>query len=325
MICIARTFGAPETVPAGKHARSRSKCETSALQLPGDLGDEVRDVREPLRLEEALDLHRAGPADAREVVPAEVDEHHVLGAVLLRGRAAAPRRRRRARVVPAIGFSEARRPSRLDERLRRGADECEAVELEQEEVRRRVDAPQRAVELERARRGRPLGALREDDLERVAGADVLLRLHDRALVLVPRREPARRARPRARRAAPARAAAPRAARRPRRARRTAPRPCRARGRSGRACRRRRSGSRAGRARRRAAAPSARAARRGRSRGSRRPARPHDSASSKSTRREPQPTNEWRPSRPCSTDSSRKLAAPALAQPEVRPERGEEVG
>ena len=40
------------------------------------------------------------------------------------------------------------RPFALDERLGRGADEREAVELEQEEVRRRVDAPQRTVDAE---------------------------------------------------------------------------------------------------------------------------------------------------------------------------------
>ena len=42
-------------------------------------------MREALGLEESLDAHRSRPADAREVVPAEVDEHHVLGALLLGG------------------------------------------------------------------------------------------------------------------------------------------------------------------------------------------------------------------------------------------------
>ena len=61
----------------------------------------------------------------------------------------------------------------LHERFRRGADEGELAELEQEEVRRRVDAPQGAVELERRGGGPALGALGEHDLERVAGPDVL--------------------------------------------------------------------------------------------------------------------------------------------------------
>ena len=92
-----------------------------------------------------------GAAHAREVVAAEVDEHHVLGAVLLRGeqplgvalarlRRAGDRVQRRARALA------------LDERLGRRADEREPVELEQEEVRRRVDAPQRCG---RARAPRP--------------------------------------------------------------------------------------------------------------------------------------------------------------------------
>ena len=37
MICIARTFGAPETVPAGKHARSSSNGVHAVAQLADDL------------------------------------------------------------------------------------------------------------------------------------------------------------------------------------------------------------------------------------------------------------------------------------------------
>ena len=118
---------------------------------------------------------RARPADAREVVAAEVDEHHVLGAVLLRREQPLGVARRPARVVPAIGFRLARRPSSLTSVSGEEPISASVAELEQEQVRRRVDAAQRAVELERARRGRPLGALGEDDLEGVARADVLLR------------------------------------------------------------------------------------------------------------------------------------------------------
>ena len=99
----------------------------------------------------------------------------MLGAVLLgassRSASPSPRASRARDRVDAGAASLG-----LDERLGRGADQRElVVELEEEEVRRRVDAAQRAVELERARGRRPLGALREDDLERVAGADVVLR------------------------------------------------------------------------------------------------------------------------------------------------------
>src|SRR5262245_27371224 len=54
----------------------------AVAQLAGDLGDEMRDVRVALGLHEPVDVHRAGHADAGEVVAAEVDEHRVLGAVL---------------------------------------------------------------------------------------------------------------------------------------------------------------------------------------------------------------------------------------------------
>ena len=45
----------------------------------------MRDVREALGLEEPLDVHGPRHADAREVVAAEVDEHHMLCPVLLGG------------------------------------------------------------------------------------------------------------------------------------------------------------------------------------------------------------------------------------------------
>ena len=72
--------------------------------------------------------------------------------------------------------------------------------FEQEEIRRRVHAAERAVELERGRRRRPLGALREDELEHLAGDDLLLRAADELLVALLVRESPRRARPAAVRA-----------------------------------------------------------------------------------------------------------------------------
>ena len=43
----------------------------------------MRHVGEALGLEEALDVDGPGNADARKIVAAEVNEHHVLGPVLL--------------------------------------------------------------------------------------------------------------------------------------------------------------------------------------------------------------------------------------------------
>src|SRR4051812_23741142 len=117
------------------------------------------DMRETLWLEEALDVDGAGLADPREVVAAKVDQHHVFRPVLLGreqacGVAVARRRRPGDRV-------ETRAPAfELDQRLGRGADKSEAVELEQKQIGRRVDPAQRAVELERGSGRRSLGALR---------------------------------------------------------------------------------------------------------------------------------------------------------------------
>ena len=96
-----------------------------------------------------------GCADPAEVVAAEVDEHQVLGALLgvgeqvggerrvLLGRVA-PRHR-----VPAIGCIIARPSVHLDQRLRAGADDVEAVEAEQVHVRARVGRAQHPVDVER--------------------------------------------------------------------------------------------------------------------------------------------------------------------------------
>ena len=45
MICIARTFGAPESVPAGSDARSTSIAVDPLAQRARDLADDVEDVR----------------------------------------------------------------------------------------------------------------------------------------------------------------------------------------------------------------------------------------------------------------------------------------
>ena len=135
-------------------------------------------VRVGLDGHERVDVHGAELAHAAEVVAAEVDEHHVLGALLLVGQQLLGDRlvvvdRRAARA----GAGD--RPRRdvaagdRDQRLGRGADDLEVLEVEEVHVRRRVDGAQAAVDRERLDRhlGRP--ALAGHDLERVAGVDVL--------------------------------------------------------------------------------------------------------------------------------------------------------
>ena len=100
--------------------------------LFGELGVEV-----VVRRNDAVDADRAGTADPGEVVAPEIDQHDVLGAVLLGreqplGVARAGVRRAGDRVQAGALALE------LDERLRRGADEREPVQLEQEQVRRRI-------------------------------------------------------------------------------------------------------------------------------------------------------------------------------------------
>ena len=227
---------------ARREARAQHVERRHALaDLADDLGDEVRDVREPLDLHAARDVHRPRAADAREVVSAEVDEHHVLGPVLL-GREQ-PLDVALGRLGRAGDRAEARAAVLArDEPLGRGADERDPVELEEEEVRRRVDAAKRAVDVERRRRRRPFGALRRHALEDVAGDDVPLHDAHHLLVALPARgsggggPPCRASR--GARECPPRAGPRSPPRRPR-----APRRSRRRGRSGRASRRRRAGSR----------------------------------------------------------------------------------
>ena len=85
MICIARTLGAPESVPAGSTAAQRVERADPAPQPPDDAGDDVHHVAVVLDDHELVDLDGAVLADPAEVVAAEVDEHHVLGALLLVG------------------------------------------------------------------------------------------------------------------------------------------------------------------------------------------------------------------------------------------------
>ena len=120
---------------AGREAGAQHLERRDAVaQLADDLRDEVRDVREALDLHVARDPHGARLADAREVVAAEVDEHHVLGPVLLGreqpldvalGRLGRAGDRAEARAAVLAG----------DEALGRGADERDPVQLEQEQVR----------------------------------------------------------------------------------------------------------------------------------------------------------------------------------------------
>ena len=118
MICIARIFGAPESVPAGKAARTTSSGGVLSGTLPRTsltmcITCEKRSTS--MRLHE---LDRADLGDASDVVAPEIDEHDVLGALLRIGeqllleRERPPRGSCRARRVPASGRTVIVPPSR---------------------------------------------------------------------------------------------------------------------------------------------------------------------------------------------------------------------
>ena len=186
MSCIARTFGAPDRVPAGKTARSASSASRSGSEPPFDVAHEVEHVAVALDLHVLGDPDRPGPADPAEVVAAEVDEHHVLGLllrvalellgeelVLVRGRAARPR----------PGDRVGRQPVALDleEQLGARPDDLERGRPDEEQVRARVHPSKRAVQADAVDRpavgpDRQLERLApgEHDLDRLAGGDRVL-------------------------------------------------------------------------------------------------------------------------------------------------------
>ncbi len=136
------------------------------------------DVRVGLDAHERLDLHRAVLAHPPEVVAAEVDEHHVLGALLLVGEQVG------GDLAVLVGVAAARAgagdrarrdvaPRHRHQRLGRCADDLEVLEVQEVHVRRRVDGAQPAVDRERLDRRRRRPALRGHDLEGVAGVHVL--------------------------------------------------------------------------------------------------------------------------------------------------------
>ena len=159
--------------------------------------DEVQDVGVALDVHVLAHGDRARPRNAPEVVPPEVDEHHVLGALLRialqllgeelvlgrRGAAGASAGNRVGRELVAID---------LDEELRARANHLERGHANEEQVRAGVDAAQAPVQadpIERLPRRRverqverlPPG---QHDLDRLAGGDRVLGDLDRVDVLL---------------------------------------------------------------------------------------------------------------------------------------------
>ena len=116
MISIARIFGAPDSVPAGKVADQGVEGVLAGRELADHRAHDVLDVAVPLEDHLLRDAHAAEAADAAHVVAAQVHEHDVLGALLLVGQELCARRSSSSGVaprgrVPAIGRSRPCRPS----------------------------------------------------------------------------------------------------------------------------------------------------------------------------------------------------------------------
>ena len=141
----------------------------------------------PLEHHQLLDLLGAEGDDAPDVVAGEVDEHHVLGALLrvlgeLGGHAAVVGIGAAATAGPGDRPADDPAVEQLDHRLGRRADERRLRVTHEVHVGRRVDLAQHAVHVERVDRIGEIEPLREHDLEDVAGEDVLARHLDRVVV-----------------------------------------------------------------------------------------------------------------------------------------------
>jgi hypothetical protein len=84
MICIARTLGAPVSVPAGNWPERIHRGE-SFSQLTIHLTDEMQHVGVALDNHQLADADGAVSRDSTNVVSAQIDQHEMLGAFLFVG------------------------------------------------------------------------------------------------------------------------------------------------------------------------------------------------------------------------------------------------
>ena len=182
-------LGRPAERAGGEGRREEVEGVVARLEIRRDVGDEVHDVRVALDRHEIRHLHRAGQGDAPELVAAEIDQHEMLGAlllvlqqgvgvapVLLLRRAAGPRAGDRPQAGGAV--------VEADHRLGRRADQRAAARLQEEEVGGGIDVALRPVEADQVVRGGADEALRDHALDDVALVNVLLHPGHHALVVV---------------------------------------------------------------------------------------------------------------------------------------------
>ena len=142
-----------------------------------------------------LDHHLLGEFDATgashstDVVTAQVDQHQVLGDFLGIGQQVLFQ----GQVSLLVGTTRAGAGNRAHgdqaifqahQHLRRAADHVEVAEVEEVHIRRRVDATQRAVQINRRRLERDRHALRDHHLHAVSSENVLLDRLDCIFVVI---------------------------------------------------------------------------------------------------------------------------------------------
>ena len=178
MISIARTFGAPDNVPAGNAARHDVQRGAVRIDDPLHCRLEVHDVAVPAHLHELDHLDGARLADPAEIVAAQVDQHHVFGPLLRIGDQLCLQGGVLRGVCPARFGAGNRMSDRdpvldRDQSLRARADDVEAVQPQQVHVRAGIGQPEHPVDVQRIGGRVDLEPLADHDLERFAGPDLL--------------------------------------------------------------------------------------------------------------------------------------------------------
>ena len=135
-----------------------------------------------LQRQQLVDVDGPEAGDPADVVAGEVDEHHVLGALLgmldqLGGEPAVVLVGAAALAGAGDRPGDHRAVDELDHRLGRRPDDGDLRAAHEVHVRARVDLAQDAVDVERVGVEIEVEALGEHDLEDVAGDDVLLGGH----------------------------------------------------------------------------------------------------------------------------------------------------
>ena len=173
-------FGRAGHGTGGKAGTERVDHVMRRIEQALDVRHDVHDVAVALDTEALRDLDRPGRCDPADVVAAEIEQHEMLRALLFVGEKVGGER-----LVLGLGLAAPAgagdRPDRHhavahpDQDFRARADDLKPAKVEIAEKWRRIDPSQRAIQGESGQGERREKALRQDDLEDIAGANVILR------------------------------------------------------------------------------------------------------------------------------------------------------